>query len=166
MYGTLSYGIVSYGGLNYSHTIKTFGAPVISFRNDSSPYALLSPISYIQSAPDSGTLPVLSGEKSNPNTFRVYNNFELNRHIADALNVQITTYDGLGSSSKTAIKSVVNQKWLKLYQLGYGQSANSPAPPTNWYADELAVGGDMDSRFGKELVRLSTLLDERLPKKQ
>ena len=76
-------------------------APIITFRKSYAPYDLLTPMAYVQNSPAGDTLPVLSGETSNVNSFRIYNNFGLSANCADAINVQISCYDGSGSNSKT-----------------------------------------------------------------
>jgi len=119
--------------------------PIISFRNNQSPYNALSTLAYIQSAPSGAVLPVLAGEESNYLQFRVYNNYTLTVGIASALNCKLTTYDGSSASSHTAAKSVISQKWIKLQQMGFGESSGAPAPYTYWKSDELPVGGFYDT---------------------
>lgn len=119
-------------------------APVLTIRSTTTPFAVISPLTFSQTAPSGSPIPVLAGEKSDKEDFRIYNNYALQSSIAAAFNVEVTTYDGSGSGSHTAIKSVVGEKWLKLYQYGYGESAGVPGIFSYWQSTEVAVGGSSD----------------------
>jgi hypothetical protein len=119
--------------------------PIITFRSNTAPFDLLPSISYNQLSPSFSVLPVLSGEESEYTQFRIYNNYELIPARATAFNIQITTYDGSGASSHTSLKSAISQKWIRIQQMGFGESSTTSAPYTYWKSDELPVGGSSDT---------------------
>lgn len=116
--------------------------PDISIRQKDSPYDVVSSLSYFQSKIGSGALPVLQGEVSDPLLFRIYNNFALNAGIEDALNVQITVYDGAGSGSHTFLNSPASLSWLHVLENGFGESTTVVNDPlTKYTGQDTPVGG-------------------------
>jgi hypothetical protein len=115
--------------------------PDLTIRANFSPFSALNSLVFLQAAPSGYHLPVLQGEDSDVNTFRIYNNFARNSGIASALNVIITTFDGAGAASHTAMKSVVGEQWIKMNQIGFGESVGPSTPFTYWDAQQLAIGG-------------------------
>lgn len=117
--------------------------PSIEIRKINSPYDLLNSVNYFQSKVGSSALPVLQGEVSEPILFRIYNNFALSAGIADAVNVQITVYDGVGIGSHTAYNSPASLSWLHVLLNGFGESntvANDPL--TKYTGQDTAIGGN------------------------
>ena len=116
--------------------------PDLSFRDYQNGFGILSAVNFIQSKAGSGALPVLMGEESNPVLFRIYNNFALNMGIEPALNVAITTYDGLGIGSHTANTLPVSQSWLHVLEHGFGQNSTILKDLyTRFDGIDTAVGG-------------------------
>jgi hypothetical protein len=116
--------------------------PDITIRQKDSPYVIVNAVNYFQSKIGSDALPVLQGEQSEPIFFRVYNNFALNSGIEDAINVQVTVYDGVGAGSHSAMSAPASQSWLHVLESGFGESttvANDPL--TNYTGNDTAVGG-------------------------
>lgn len=116
-------------------------APDITFRANTTPFSVVSSETYQQTSPSGNPLPVLQGQDSNHLFFRVYNNWALNSNIADAVNVFITTFDGIGSGSHTALKAVVSQTWIHMLENGYGQNSITPGLFTSFVGSDTAVGG-------------------------
>jgi hypothetical protein len=121
--------------------IRVNTAPLLTFRSATTPFSQLSAINFYQLAPSGNVLPVLAGETSEYVKFRIYNNYDLATYVASALNVRITTYDGLSSLSRTSTQSTTAQQWVKIQQTGFGESSATPIPYTYWKSDEVAVGG-------------------------
>ena len=120
--------------------------PIITFQQQSYPFASLPNLTYTETAPDGvSLLPVLQGESSDHWSFRIFNNFLLNTGVANALNVQITTWDGVGGTSHTANTAPVSQNWFYVRQIGYGQKSSSLVSTTDAYTSYngtfQAVGG-------------------------
>lgn len=110
-------------------------APVITFRTNSSPWSVVSTLTY-QQTKDTLTgisFPVLAGESSDFVSFRIYNNFGLASNIADAYNVTITTFDD-NSGSNASTKSVVFQDWLVVRETRVGEGASAPGSITDIFA--------------------------------
>ncbi len=116
-------------------------APDITFRQYVSSYGVIPLIVYSQTSPGGSGLPVLQGTDSDPYYFRVYNNFALTAGVASAINVFITTYDGIGSGSHTAAKGVVSQHWIHMLENGYGENSTTPGVYTVFAGSDTAVGG-------------------------
>lgn len=117
-------------------------APDITIRQVSSPYSSIGGFSYFQSSLGSGALPVLRGEESEAFLFRVYNNFALNSGISNAINVQVTVYDGIGVGSHTALNAPASQSWLHILENGFGQSISfSSDPITRYKGLDTPIGG-------------------------
>lgn len=116
-------------------------APDITFRQDVSPYAPYPLITYSQTTPGGSGLPVLQGTDSDPLFFRIYNNFALNSGIANALNVFVTTYDGISTGSHTTFKAVVSQHWIHVLENGYGENSSTPGLYTMFVGSDTAIGG-------------------------
>lgn len=116
-------------------------APKLTFRDSVSPYAALTTLSYVQSTLGGNNLPVLQGELSNLVIFRIYNNFGLTAGVAEAVNVRITTYDGVNIASHLNTKSVVNQSWIRMYENGFGENSSPPGLYTRYIGNDTAVGG-------------------------
>lgn len=115
--------------------------PDITFRQKTTPATVVSSETYQQTAPGGAALPVLQGSDSDSLYFRVYNNYALGSNIADAINVFITTYDGVGSGSHTALKAVVSQTWIHMLENGYGENSITPGVFTSYLGSDTAVGG-------------------------
>lgn len=116
-------------------------APTVTFRDTSG--NLLTSVSYIQSALGQAVLPVLQGETSDSIYFRIYNNYGLLSNISQIYNIAITTYDGLGSGSKTCAISPVSQSWIHVQMYGYGEnSTTTPDRFTYFLGTETAIGGN------------------------
>jgi hypothetical protein len=116
--------------------------PSITIRQTASPYGIISSLNYFQSKIGSGALPVLQGEQSNPVFFRIYNNFALAAGLADAINVNITVFDGLGSGSQTASTPPASQCWLHVMEDGFGQGISlTPDLLTKFAGQDTPVGG-------------------------
>lgn len=116
-------------------------APKLTFRDYVSPYSALTTLSYVQSTLGGNNLPVLQGELSNLVIFRIYNNFGLTAGVAEAVNVRITTYDGVNVGSHLNTKSVVNQSWIRMYENGFGENSSPPGLLTRYIGTDTAVGG-------------------------
>jgi len=116
-------------------------APLITFQNYITPFAVSSLLTYSQTSPGGTGLPVLQGTDSDPLYFRVYNNYALTASIANAINVFITTYDGIGSGSHTAAKAVVSQTWIHMLENGYGENSVTPGVYTVYAGSDTAIGG-------------------------
>ena len=116
--------------------------PTIEIRKKDSPYDLISEVSYYQSKVGSSALPVLHGEISEPVLFRIYNNFALSAGIANAVNVQVTVYDGVGAGSHSALSSPASYSWLHVLENGFGQSVTVTYDPlTKYKGADTPVGG-------------------------
>ena len=116
-------------------------SPDITFRNYTTPYGVDSLLAYTQTSPGGTGLPVLQGTVSDSLYFRIYNNWALNSAIANAINVFITTYDGIGTGSHTAAKAVVSQTWIHMLENGYGENSVTPGLYTVYAGSDTAVGG-------------------------
>lgn len=116
-------------------------APDITFRQMVTPYATLGSVTYVQTSPGGSNLPILQGTDSDALFYRIYNNFALNASIASAINLFITTYDGIGSGSHTATKPVVSQTWIHMLENGYGEGSVTPGAYTVFAGSDTAVGG-------------------------
>ena len=116
-------------------------SPIVDIRDTSG--NLISSLSYIQSAPDGYALPVDSGETSNPVYFRIYNNYALASGIANAYDVRVTTYDGVGPASRTCAVTPVSQSWVQVQMYGYGEnSVDTPDRFTYFLGNLTAIGGN------------------------
>lgn len=115
-------------------------APVLTIRQNVSPFAAISTLQFVQSKDSQITLPVLRGEKSDALSFRIYNNFALASLIADAQNVRITVYDAVGVH--TANNPPAAQQWMVIVQTGYGQDSTTPGKQSDFrYGQQKAIGG-------------------------
>jgi hypothetical protein len=113
--------------------------PDISYRQYISPYGTTTPITFQQTAPALDALPVLRGNDSDNSYFRIYNNYALNSGVADALNVVLTTYDGVGVH--TASMPVASQGWVHVLENGYGENSSTPGLYTVFSGSETVIGG-------------------------
>lgn len=117
-------------------------APILTVRSTTSPFSALFSIPLVQTSPSGNTLPVNQGETSNATLFRLYNNFGLSSTIASAFNIQITAFDGAGSSSHTCIGSPASQCWLMIQQYGFGENSTTSPDRFSYYLDLLTpIGG-------------------------
>lgn len=116
-------------------------APDITFRRNVTPYDILAAAIYAQSTLGGNNLPVLQGENSNTNYFRIYNNYARSAGIASAFNVQVTSYDAVDPSSHTDAKSVINQSWIKVQENGYGENSTPPGLYSRFIGEDTAIGG-------------------------
>ena len=124
-------------------------APIPSFRAITAPYAVLSSLTYAQSALGGNFLPVLGGETTNLVTFRVYNNYLGVMGTASMDNVMITVFDDVGVHSST--KSVVTQSWLRVYETGFGEAGSAPGSYTQYLGTDTAVGQAGGSSYQPEI---------------
>jgi hypothetical protein len=115
--------------------------PQLTFQQNVTPYSTITSETYQSTSPSGAPLPVLQGTQSNHFYFRVYNNWALAAGIATAVNVFVTTYDGIGTGSHTAFKAVVSQTWIHMLENGYGESAGTPGPFTSYIGSDTNVGG-------------------------
>lgn len=115
--------------------------PDITFRQSATPSTTIGLVTYQQTGPGGAVLPVLQGQDSDHQFFRVYNNWALNTGIADAINVFITTYDGAGSGSHTYSKALVSQTWIHMLENGYGANSVTPGVFTSFVGSDTAIGG-------------------------
>ena len=116
--------------------------PILSFRSNDSPYSTLTTLTFSQTKDSGGpVLPVLQGEKSDYQYFRIYNNWGLSSSIATAQNVRVTTFDGIGSVSRTALTAPVSQCWIRVFENGYGENSTTPGLLTSYDGTDTAVGG-------------------------
>jgi len=115
-------------------------SPIISFRTNSAPYTVISPVSYVQSALGGNNLPVKEGENSNFTCFRVYNNFNQAASTAAMFNISLTVYDDADPNSHTATKSPVSQSWVRIYETGFGESTVAPGAYTQVIGTDTAIG--------------------------
>jgi hypothetical protein len=115
-------------------------APIIEVRSKDSPYAVITSLSYAQSALGGNNLPVLGGENSNLVYFRIYNNYVGSAGIAELDNVYITVFDDADPNSHTAAKSPVSQSWVRVYETGFGENSTAPGIYTAWIGEDTAVG--------------------------
>lgn len=115
--------------------------PDITFRRADDPSQLLTSINYIQRTPSGSTLPVLKDEKSDSVLFRIYNNWALNPHIATAMNVLLTVFDGVVTPSHTCTLTPVSQSWVHILQTGFGEAASQPGLFTQFIGTDTDIGG-------------------------
>lgn len=117
-------------------------APDLTFRQNTSPYAAITSLAYVQTKESfSGvTLPVNYYENSDKLRFRIYNNWALNTGIASALNVAITTFDGAGAGSHTALLEPVYDMWVHVYETGFGEDSSTPGLYTQYTGFDTPVG--------------------------
>ena len=118
-------------------------APILTFTQTSNPFTTLSSFNFMQSKLGSGALPILQGEMSVPLSFRLYNNFNRAVGVVAAMNVQITTYDGAGTISHTALTPPISQSWIRILQTGFGQNSTPIADLYTKYSGiDTAIGGN------------------------
>ena len=98
--------------------------PDITIRSTKNPYVILSSLPFVQTK-DMLAFPVNQGENSDYVDFRVYNNYAVNTGIANATSVRITSYDSFVLPLST-ITLPVTQRWLRIFQTGYGEGAAAP----------------------------------------
>lgn len=125
-------------------------SPIVSFRSQSAPYAVISTIAYTQSALGGNFLPVKEGENSSLVYFRVYNNFSSSSSIATMNNVRLTVYDGVGVGSHTATQSPVSQSWVHIYETGFGESNAQPGVYTQYIGEDTAIGRSGGDSYSPE----------------
>ena len=113
--------------------------PDISFRSPSNPASILGNLAFIFSTLGTNFLPVLAGKNSIPVSFRIYNNYAKNAGIANAMNVNVTTFDGVGVH--TASTPPISQSWIRVQETGYGENSTPPGRYTAFVGSDTAVGG-------------------------
>ena len=118
--------------------------PIITIRETTPPYSIITGLNYFKLSLVGNELPVLNNEKSEIVSFRVYNNFAGASSIKDAINVSVTTWDGLGHTASMAVASF---GWLHVYQSGWGSGSSGPAQYTHFLGTDTAVGGLMGYDF-------------------
>lgn len=114
--------------------------PIVTFHSKSAPYPVISFLSYEQSTLGGNFLPVKEGENSDTLFIRIYNNFNASAGIATMSNVSITTFDGIGAGSHTAMQSPVSQSWVRIYETGFGESTVFPGALTQETDIDTAIG--------------------------
>src|SRR5579859_1425090 len=117
-------------------------SPIISFRNATTPYALLSaPYTYSETVAKMAALPVLTGDNSDSMMFRIYNNFNTppSTTIATAFNVVLTTYDSV--AVLTASTQPVSNMWIHFQENGFGEQSSIPGLYYVSQDTDTAVGG-------------------------
>lgn len=114
--------------------------PVITIRGTTPPYSIITSLSYFKTSPSGNILPVLDGEDSDPQSFRVYNNFARASNIEDATNVTVTTWDGAGH---TASMNVASHLWMHVFQTGWGSGSSGPGFYTHFLGTDTVVGGNI-----------------------
>lgn len=125
-------------------------APIISFRNATSPYGLLTtPFVFSKTVLKQSGLPTLAGTTSDTFTFRIYNNYSTppTNGIATAYNITLTTYDGASSISHTASTAPVSQMWLYLQENGFGEQSSVNGLYYHFQDDPVAVGGSISVKI-------------------
>lgn len=123
--------------------------PLITIRQYTTPFPVLSSLTYVQTTPGGSSLPVLQGTDSDPLYLRFYNNYGLAASIATAINCFVTTYDGVGTGSHTASIPVVSQTWIHILENGYGEGSTTPGAYTVYAGSDTAVGGLRQYVFDK-----------------
>jgi hypothetical protein len=114
--------------------------PIITIRSKTSPFGIISSIlNYIKTSIIGTIFPVLNNEKSDSIYLRIYNNFQGGQHVADALNVTVTTWDG---TALTASMAVASQQWMHIQQNGFGEGSSGGALFTNFPGVDYAIGGN------------------------
>jgi hypothetical protein len=121
--------------------------PDITFRSNTNPASVLGSLAFVFSTLGSNFLPVLYGANSLPVKFRVYNNYAKNSGIANAFNVNVTTFDGVGVY--TASTPPVAQSWLRVQETGFGESTTAPGLYTQFAGSDTAVGGNTSVYFAE-----------------
>ena len=114
-------------------------APVITIRSNLTPYGVLSSLVYAQSTLGGDDLPVLQGEVSNKDFFRVYNNWARAAGIASAINVGVVVFDGIGVY--TASTTPVAQSWVRVYETAFGENSTTPGQEYSYTGNDTAIGG-------------------------
>lgn len=115
-------------------------APIVEFRQNSSPFAVLSSLAYAQSAIGGNLLPILGGEVSFVIPFRVYNNFTRTPGTATMHNVRMTVFDDANPASHTFAKSPASQSWVRIYETGFGENSTAPGIYTAYIGEDTAIG--------------------------
>jgi hypothetical protein len=65
-------------------------------------------------------------------------------------NVSMTVFDGV--AEKTALKSVVSQSWLSIFQSGFGESTTAPGLLTDYDGTTSAIGRAGLDKYDPELA--------------
>lgn len=112
--------------------------PILTIRQKTTPFSLISIFNYIKSSLLGTILPVLNNEQSDPIYFRIYNNFQGGQKVKDAINIEITTWDG---NSMTASMAVASYQWMHLMQTGFGEGSSGGALYTQYPGLDRAIGG-------------------------
>ncbi len=140
-------------------------APDLTYHSKSSPFLSLSQLTYAQSKMGGQNIPVLQGEESNPQYFRMYNNFALNSGIASAVNIRISVYDSGSTASHTFATQPASQMWLHILENGFGEnSVINPDRYTQYKGTDTPVGGNSvyypekgsDGDYGNPQIRAGT----------
>lgn len=92
---------------------------------------------------------MLQGYSSYPVKIRIFNNYALNSTIATAMNVRLTTYDGLGAGSHTASQLPASRQWIRVYQSGYGEGSVVSGLFTAYGGSDTAIGGDANLYYAE-----------------
>ena len=113
--------------------------PIVTMRQKTYPFGIFSSIlNYIKTSLIGTILPVLNNEDSDSIYIRIYNNFQGGQHVADALNVSVTTWDG---NSLTASMAVASQGWMHIQQSGWGEGSSGGALYTQFLGFDRPIGG-------------------------
>jgi hypothetical protein len=91
-------------------------APIIEFRSDTNPFAVLSSIP-LAGAGLSGA--IVAGTSSAVVQIRIYNNFANTGGIHDAINCDLASYDD-ATHQGSQVTAPVSQQWLQVSVQSYG----------------------------------------------
>ncbi len=119
--------------------------PIITIRQASSPYGLLTALNYTKLTGAGSAIPILNNESSDILKFRIYNNYNLAVNIADAINVTVNVWDG---ATHTASMAVASYAWLHIQQTGWGEGSSQPGAFTALLGQDTRIGGYNDYMFG------------------
>lgn len=95
--------------------------PVISFRQNISPFSTLSSLTLTGSGSGGA---VVAGQQSTIAAFRIYNNFANAGGISDAVNCELSSYD-TATDRSGMLTAPVTQQWLQVKVLSYNESVTS-----------------------------------------
>jgi hypothetical protein len=113
--------------------------PILTFRSNIAPYNALTSLVFTKTKAFYLGLPVVGGEKSDSQYVRIYNNFLQAAGIANAYNVNVTTYDRSGSFGQSG--AVASQHWVSAMQTGYGEGASIPGVFSSFNDEFETIGG-------------------------
>jgi hypothetical protein len=130
--------------------------PDITFRSAEPPFDLIQSVTYVTTH-YSESLPTLAGDidGSDHIKFRIYNNWAAVAGVADAINCEVTVYDGVGIP--TAATSAASSLWTQVWETMFGESVpasyyvytafdgfKTPVGGVNTYVVESGSDGSLD----------------------